>query len=176
MERYVRLNRTVEDKGDLILLSDLKDQSKLNNLLSKYPNSDWYTSVYSYDKEVRDYFNKNNSSIKGFKGKAYSSKLLFDFDSINVVEARDDAIELLHRLNKDITPVQDYSKVYFSGGKGFHVEVFLDKEFSPEELKALCTNMASGLKTFDKKIYNTTRLIRLKETKQQTTGKYKHER
>jgi DNA replication protein DnaC len=175
MERYVRLNKTVEGKGDLIPLSDLKDQSKLNGVLCKHPDADWYTSVYSYEKEVKEYFGNNGNSIKGFKGKAFSSRLLFDLDSSNVVEARDDAIELLHRLNRDLPQVQDYTKIFFSGGKGFHVEVFLDKEFTPEELKTVCSNIATGLKTFDKKIYNTTRLIRLKDTKHQTTGKYKIE-
>ncbi len=175
MEKYVRLNKTVANKGSLVPIEVLEDSAMLKDHLKEDPNADWYTSIYYYSKEAKEYFDKNDHSIKGYNGPAFSNKLVFDFDSKVLDEAKQDSITLLTRLLEDGVDIQNSSRVYFSGSKGFHVEIPVNKEFTPDELKSICTNIAGDLKTFDSKVYNTTRLFRLQGTRHQETGLYKTE-
>lgn len=173
MTKYARLCEKVKNKGLLLPLDTIINQDKLNKYIKRNPYSDWYTSVYYYGPESINYFRQNGNSIKDYTGSAFSKKLIFDFDSDKIINARNDAITLLNRLNDHGINVRESALVYFSGCKGFHVEVFLDKELHPDILKKVCSSIAKGLPTFDESIYNITRLIRLNNTKHQVTGLYK---
>ena len=175
MEKYARLNKTVNNKGLLVPLEVIEDPAQLKDYLKEAPNTDWYTSVYYYSKEAKDYFDNNGQSIKGYTGTALANKLVFDLDSKNLEEAKQDTITLLTRLQEDGIDIQSSTRIYFSGSKGFHIEVPVSREFTPEELKSVCTNIAGDLQTFDEKVYNTTRLFRLPGTKHQDTNLYKTE-
>src|SRR5690606_30327343 len=125
-------------------------------------DEDWYSSLYWYPKEAKDYFTSNGNSIRGYQGEAYSNKLFFDLDSKeDVNKAKEDAKELLHRLQQCGVKIEEQVRVFFSGNKGFHIEVPVNAQFKPEELKILCSNIASGLQSFDDVIYNTSRIIRV---------------
>lgn len=168
---YVRLCETVQTKGDLVAV----DSSKIRSIIKAGSDKDWYTSLYYYGQDAADHWQANNS-MKGYKGSAHSNKLLFDFDSENEPhEAKSDACQLLERLAQEGVDVANSCRVFFSGNKGFHVEVVVNKEFTPEELKPICANLAVDLKTWDSSVYNTTRLVRLVNTKHQKSGLYKIE-
>lgn len=172
MTRYIRFQQGVNSKGALIPY----DQTFIDEEVKKYPNSDWYRSLYQYEEDAKNYF-ESKDSIRGFKGGAYTNSLIFDFDSKENTElARADAIELLNRLQTlDEIDVSKSASAFFSGRKGFHIELVTNREFNPDDTKMICSALCTGLKTFDTSIYNTTRLFRIPNTKHQTTKLYKIE-
>lgn len=179
--KYVRLCRTVNTVGELITLEDYN--TNLQSYLDKNPESDWYTSVYYYSKEAKDYFDKNGR-LKDYVGPAYTSTLLFDFDNQDLNYTKETTIRLLEKLQSEGVDVVNSCRIYFSGNKGFHVQMFTEKLFNPSELKNICKNIIVSLdpkytqsssKVFDPTVYNLTRLIRIPNTKHQESGLYKIE-
>jgi KaiC/GvpD/RAD55 family RecA-like ATPase len=175
MEKYIQIRDGLNDRGHLVPESALTDKS-YQTLFSSGVDRDMYSSLFWFPKEAKEYVDANDGSIKGYQGKAYSNRLFFDLDSKqDVNKAKEDAKELLYRLQQSGVKVEEHVKVYFSGNKGFHVEVPVNATYEPEELKILCTNIAAGLESFDDVIYNTSRIIRLVNTKHQVSGLYKIE-
>ena len=171
---WVRLCETVNTKGNLVPYSHITDPKKLKEYLAKAPESDWYRSLFYFGPDGKKYFDKNGG-MGGYKGSAYTKSLIFDFDSKNVDDARKDSITLLERLIELDIDVVSSCRIFFSGQKGFHVELLTGREFTPKEIKPICSNLANGLKSFDPKVYNETRLFRLVNTKHQKSGLYKIE-
>lgn len=170
MEKFVLVKHTLKDTGKLIPVSDLE------KVMAQATKDDWYCSLYTFPEEAKQYFEANSNSIAGYKGKAYCDKLFFDLDSKeDVSKAKDDAQELIIRLQKAGLAVEKHIRVFFSGNKGFHLEVPLSRDFEPEELKALCVNIAGDLESFDTVVYNVIRTIRMSNTKHQSSGLYKVE-
>ena len=92
MSKYIRLTKTVNDRGRLIKPSEL-DKYITDN------EKDWYTSVYFYNDKHLEYFKKNNT-VSGIED-VTTDNLVFDFDSkADLNKAREDAKELLRRLKK----------------------------------------------------------------------------
>jgi hypothetical protein len=173
MEKYVRLCKTVNTTGLLVPMEEVTNKSKFSKRLAAYPNSDWYTSVYYFGDKAKEYFISNGNSVKGYNGDAYAENLVFDFDSTDLEQAKKDVVELLKRMKDNGVDVRKSCNIYFSGNKGFHVEFPIARKFTPEKLKLICSNLAKGLKSFDLKIYNVTRLFRIANTKHQVSGLYK---
>lgn len=135
------------------------------------PDSDYYVSVYLFREDFLRAFEKSKS-IAGVKD-VMGDQLVFDFDDVESIDAaRKDAVVLVDRLIQDGV-TEKAIEISFSGGKGFHVIVNLDQLLTPEEMKKLAFAYASDLKTFDKVVYNPTRIIRLLFTKNLKTGLYK---
>jgi len=174
MEKYVRVTKTLNDKGRFIKLSDIQTEEGLKKLISEAPEADWYRSLYYYSEAAYTLFSAEGS-ISGYDGKVFTDKLIFDLDCENLDQAQADAKELLHRLDSAGIKPEESVRIYFSGGKGFHIEVPVAKEFEPDELKSICSNIAVGLETFDPKVYNTNRIFRLENTRHQKSGLYKIE-
>lgn len=178
MSQYVRLANGVNDFGKLIPLEDFSDKTKLQNYLNQDKKGDWYSSLYVFDKDAKEYFEKNNYSIKGYNGKVTTKILTFDFDSkVDVALAKQDALTLLEQLSNEGIDVQKSTRVFFSGNKGFHVELFTNKDFTPEENKEICVfaKRLFKLSTLDTVIYNTTRLYRITNTVHPVSKLYKIE-
>jgi len=178
MEGFVRLNKTVNNKGEFIPLSTLKDRKKLyNEYISKDDNADWYNSLYIYSDEGNEYFSKNNS-ISGYPGIVSADYLFFDLDSKdNLEKARLETVELLKNLKKQlgVEVIDRHVNVYFSGKKGFHIFLHTEQIFNSDDMKHYCSVLAKGIKTFDEKPYDKARLIRINGTKHQESGLYKIE-
>lgn len=173
---YVRLVKTLNEKGDIVPAETIDDPKSVEKVLYGSDN-DWYTSLFRYTEDAAKYFSEKGS-IGGYTGPAHCRKLFFDFDSEGDIEtAKTDAAKLLGRFQKkyNVDNIVDHCRVYFSGNKGFHVEVLTNKNFSPKELKEVCSAIAEGLESFDSQIYNTTRLIRLPNTIHQKSNLYKIE-
>jgi KaiC/GvpD/RAD55 family RecA-like ATPase len=165
---YVRLCEGLSDYGKLIpnnedIYKYVKDQKK-----------DYYVSVYNYNEEQKQKFEKNHS-VAGIKD-VTTNKLIFDFDSKNIDQARKDAIAVINRLNK-IKPFNSINdsntQIFFSGGKGFHVVIDTQYTFTPKKAKTFATKIAKDLKTFDSVVYNANRILRLPYTKHPESGLYK---
>lgn len=176
MSFFVRLQHTVNSKGDIVPLSDYQDGNKLRGHIASSPAADWYTSLFYFPQEAKSYF-EEKGTIRGYKGPAYCNGLVFDFDSKADVEvARNDVRTLLKRLSSHMgsnVKVLQHTRIFFSGKKGFHVQVKTDKAFTPDEMKLVCSTLAEGLSSFDTVIYNSTRLYRIENTKHQETGLFK---
>ena len=138
----------------------------LSKSISKAPKSDWYRSLFVYDKDIIEHTKKNNG-VGGYSGSVDAGYLCFDMDNKDLEVARADTIELLKRLaaKTSLKPVELVN----------HLEVFLHtkQRFSPESMKAICTDIAGDLSSFDTQIYNTTRIIRIENTLHQKSNRYK---
>jgi KaiC/GvpD/RAD55 family RecA-like ATPase len=177
--RYVRYTESVDLSGKII------SEDELTEIISYLEENDTtrpgYTSVYSYGEEVVEYFNNhttlkgNKGSLSGYDGEALTNSLLFDLDSEDLDKSYRDAVILTKRLINQHKFAEDSVSVFFSGGKGFHVKVRISNELNADQLKAICSHVADGVETFDPKIYNKTRLIRIVNTKHEKTGLFKVE-
>ena len=175
---YIRVTNSVQDFGRLIPITEFQDNLKLETMIKQSPDTDWYSSLFTFPKEAKEYFEKNNNSIKGYNGKATTSKLVFDFDSkVDLDIARQDAIKLIEEFQKQGIDIDKSVRTYFSSSKGFHVELYTTKSFTPEECKELSMHLRKilSLATLDVVIYNTTRLYRINNTKNPKSGLYKRE-
>jgi KaiC/GvpD/RAD55 family RecA-like ATPase len=187
--RYVRYTESVDLSGKMISEEELGQiVTQLEEDTTTRPG---YTSVYSFGEDVVEYFNThqtvkgNKGSLSGYDGEALTNSLLFDLDSEDLSKSYQDAQNLVNRLTNQFKFNLDSISVFFSGGKGFHVKVRISQELTADQLKTICSHIAHGkevngefpekIGTFDPKIYNKTRLIRIVNTKHEKTGLYKVE-
>ena len=149
------------------------------------PKNDSYISIYEYTEDQKELFNEVGERINKKTGTTYTGKrgcsgitnvktnwFVFDFDDEeNQENAKKDALELVSKLNKLGISEKDLL-ITFSGNKGFGVEFKTDKYFNPQEVKKICKNL-HGSGTWDSKVYNSNRIMRLPFTKHQKTGLFK---
>jgi hypothetical protein len=144
------------------------------NILEKVKQSrtkDIYFSLFQYDKDHYAQY-QEKKSLAGMTG-VKTDKLFFDFDDANNTEnARQDAVELFARLIESGVP-SDQIGAYFSGGKGFHIEVLLNQDLNNTEFKNIVFNLAGDLATFDVRVSDEQRIIRAPLAKHDKTGLFK---
>jgi KaiC/GvpD/RAD55 family RecA-like ATPase len=175
MQKFRKIQKGLSDFGKIVPIEDLEDNKKLKGYTKSAPKKDWYVSLFYFDEEAKKHFDKKNGSISGYQGKAFCDKLVFDLDSSDLSLVQKEAQELLQRLQNEGVDILNSTRIFFSGNKGFHIEVPISQSFEPKQLKTICTNIADGLTTFDPKIYNTTRIFRLRNTINPKSGLYKIE-
>lgn len=131
----------------------------------------YYLSTFIYSDKQFDQFKKTDS-IAGFTD-VTTDKLYWDFDSEqDLQKAKDDAQEMCKRLIE--AGISENSiLVCFSGLKGFSVEIKTSRRLKPDEVRTIAIEMAGDLDTFDGKIYDSARILRVPETKHQKSGLYK---
>jgi hypothetical protein len=120
-----------------------------------------------------------NPTIEGFDGKVWDSSLPFDFDDRgDPARALGWVREFLDRLAREDVPL-DALRYYFSGAKGFHVEIphTLFGGFEPSEKlhvheKAAAMELMGGI-PFDTAVYDKLRLWRLTNTLNAKGHRYK---
>lgn len=164
---YYRLTEGLSDKGKLIPAE--KDLTSIYKIIK--PNKDYYLSAFKFNEDHKKKFDETGS-VAGIVN-VVTDDLFFDIDSSDLHQAKKDLLELINRLNKkgyDSTCL----KIFFSGNKGFELRITTDTEMTPSEVKNICLNIATGLKTIDPVIYNATRIIRLPLTKHNKSGLYKY--
>lgn len=161
---FVRLCEGLDDKGKLV---------PKNDNIYKYikdPSKDYYVSVYNYNESQKKQFDEKGT-VRGIKN-VTTNTLVFDFDAIEVKDAQKDAIETVNRLTQRGIK-EDTVNIFYSGGKGFHVVLHTNYEFTPTEAKAIARGVAGDLDSFDSVVYNANRIFRLAYTKHHETGLYK---
>lgn len=140
------------------------------------PNLKGRTSHFistSYYNEAQYLEFKQTKSVAGMRG-LKTNQLWFDFDSKdNLENARQDAIELVIRLNEYFP--SDSIKCFYSGGKGHHVIVNLNEELTAYQVKKIVSKLGSNLETLDLKIYDENRILRAPNTRHEKTNCYKIE-
>ena len=163
---YIRVCKGIQDKGILVPVnSDLYKGADLTK--------DYYTSAFLYNDEQFNTF-KKTGSVAGITD-TVTNKLYWDFDSAdNLDAAKKDAHELCQRLVNNAKFSPENIALFFSGKKGFQVEVTIEQStFTPTEVKNICLNLGDGLDTLDKQIYNSNRILRLPLSRHKDTGLYK---
>lgn len=174
MTRLVRITRTVNDVGILIAESEVP----------KFVTTDapYYKSLYYYPDDALDYANSHKGSIKGYKGKVYTTEITFDIDSKDLEVSRDNTIRLIQYLEQQGLYNDNAAKIAFSGSKGFHVHINTEHTFYPSQLKELCIYLSKQIKfryeagfKIDPTIYNTNRIFRLPNTPHDKSGLFKVE-
>lgn len=140
--------------------------------LIKNRDRDWYTSLYKYTEKHLELL-KKNGTLSGVTD-TVGDRLYFDFDCEgNLGQAREDAMTTARRLVEDYGFLEESVNLYFTGGKGFAVEVLLEEDISPEDFKKITFKIAGDLETFDQVVNDPNRIIRVVNTKHQTSGLYK---
>jgi hypothetical protein len=140
--------------------------------LIKNRDRDWYISLYKYTEKHLELL-KHKGTLSGVTD-TIGDRLYFDFDSEgNLSQAREDATITARRLVEDYGFSEESVNLYFTGGKGFAVEVVLADEISPEDFKKITFKIAGDLDTFDQVVNDPNRIIRVVNTKHQSSGLYK---
>jgi replicative DNA helicase len=149
----------------------LVPENDINSYIKNY-DAENYASLYKYSQEQYEKF-MATGTIAGIRD-VVGDTLLWDFDSSDQVElAQKDAKILITRLqNAHIKPYD--IQLFFSGKKGFTIQVFINKNLSPDILKNVCVeNFGKDLPTLDKGVYDAARIIRVPFTKHPSSGLYK---
>lgn len=132
--------------------------------------NDFYQSVYQYEEKHKDEITLK-SSIAGITD-VTTNRIVFDMDNKDLSVAQQDTITLIRKL-LDLGIQKSQLRTYFSGSKGFHVEFDIDRRINPQQHKNFAIHIAKDLKSFDIKVYNAARFIRVPYTKHQDTHLYK---
>lgn len=156
------------NKRILVKESELMD--KLSELYQEKPNKDFYVSVFKYNDKHKERFEKTKS-LSGIDDNV-SNIILFDFDDQDLSVAKRDTITVVKRLIELGFKSEDIS-IYFSGGKGHHIEINTTSEFKKDELVNIRSAIAGDLTTTDPVIKDNQRIIRAVLSKHPTTGLYK---
>lgn len=166
MSKYVRVCKGVKDFGKLISPDDLKNHIK--------DDSDYYVSTYYYNEDHLNQF-KQTGSVKGFKD-LKTNKIWFDFDdSIDPSLAQNDAKKVVKILLGEGFP-EEAIDIFYSGNKGFHVEVLVDKELNRTQVEYLALKKyGKDLKTLDLSTYDYNQIFRIPNTKHPKSGLFKRQ-
>lgn len=161
---YSILKETVKGKPTFIPYN-----SKIN-ITNK--DLDYYLSLFQYTNNHKEEFSKKGS-VAGLKDTT-TETLYFDFDKKDNVDlAKADAIDLAKTLVERYNIDPDNIKAYFSGYKGFGIEIKLDKRITNQQFKAAVGRLAGHYKTFDHVVSDANRIIRITNTKHPISGLYK---
>lgn len=136
----------------------------VQKVINKNPDKDYYESIYVYEDRHVERF-EQTKSLAGIKD-VKTDRAVFDFDDADLSLAQADAIEVIKRLNEASVPTSAI-RVFFSGNKGFHVEVHFQEgqNISRKEFERIIKNFASDLKTFDTKVKDEQRILRIPFTR-----------
>jgi len=149
-------------------LVDIKED--IRNYITNF-EKDWYVSLYKYN-DTHKAILEEKGTLSGIRD-TVTNKLYFDFDSKNDLNlAKADALEVANRL---ITRGFDEDNIgaFFTGGKGFSIEVEINEYIVPEKFKAIVQDFAGDLATFDHVVADPNRIVRIDGTRHQNSGLYK---
>lgn len=162
---YINIRDGLASKAKLVPAT-----TKLTEVI-KNTNRDYYTSLYLYNENHKKILEEKNT-LSGISD-VVTNRLLFDFDHKTETEkARFDAIETANRLLAKGIP-EEAIVPYFSGNKGYNIEVLMNDLITPEKFGAIVDNIAGDLETFDPVIRDAQRVIRVPGTKHDKSTLYK---
>lgn len=162
---FLNLRQGLNSKAQLVPAN-----SDIGKLVTN-PGKDWYQSLYLYNEKHKALL-EASGSLSGIQD-TVTNRLYFDFDSKDDLEkARQDALTTAFRLTERGFP-EDTIGCYFTGSKGFSIEVSLNELLTPQQFKAIVFNIAGDLNSFDKIVNDSNRIVRISATKHQSSGLYK---
>jgi KaiC/GvpD/RAD55 family RecA-like ATPase len=162
---YLNIRQGLQSKPTLV-----PADSDIEKLI-KNPNNDHYISLYLYN-EAHKKLLEEKGTLAGIRDNV-TNRLFFDFDCEEDLEkARADTLTAATRLVEQGFP-EDSIGVYFTGMKGFNIEIQLNQLITPKQFTAAIFNIAGDLLTFDKVVRDSQRIVRIVGTKHQDTGLFK---
>ena len=162
---YLNLRSGLNSKPQLINIEE-----DINTHITNR-SKDWYVSLYKYNDTHKARL-ESTGTLAGITD-TLTNTLYFDFDSKDSLDkAQADAIEVANSL---VTRgfQEDQIGCYFTGGKGFSVELELAEYIKPDKFKAIVFDVAGDLPTFDQVVNDPNRIVRIENTKHQNSGLYK---
>lgn len=179
---YRRLCKTLDNKGELIPATD----DVYSHIKNK--NVDHYLSVYSYNESQKKTFyskveklvdGKIIETINGAAGisDVFTNQFILDFDidklaGTSLEDIKVDTIEAIRRL-KESGISEEAIQLTFSGNKGFGITVDINQDLTPDAHKKMAKNLMGDLSSFDTRVYNASRILRVSYTKHQSSGLFK---
>ena len=162
---YVRLSEGLNKYTLIPANENVWDRIKTNE-------KDHYLSIFQYNQNQFEQWQKTKT-VSGITD-VVTNKLVFDFDSKpeTLDESKKDASTLVSRLLAKGVPA-DSIQVSFSGHKGFGVVVDTTETMTPGQFKNVTFELASDLSTFDTKVHDPQRIVRITGTKHNKSGLYK---
>lgn len=145
--------------------------TNIHDLIKQKPNKDWYSGLFKFKDRHYEHYKKNRS-VAGIKD-VTTDRLLFDFDNSDINIAKNDTIEAVRRLIYDYDVPRDDIRIAFSGNKGFHIELNLNQFLTRQQFVNIVFNVAGDLASFDERINDEARIIRLPLTKHPVSGLHK---
>lgn len=163
--KYFNVKLGLSSKGKLLTLDQIEK-------LDVPENQDAYISIFAYNEEQKKKIDETGS-VSGIRD-VTTNILVWDFDNKDNPElARADTIELGYRLVNTYGVDPDSIHCYYSGSKGMHIVLPINKEITPDQFKKATGEIAKGLKTFDPVVSDAARVIRMEYTKHPKTGLFK---
>lgn len=162
---YQNIRKGLNSKPMLVNIKEDIDKFITNR------DQDWYVSLYKYTEEHKKQL-EAAGTLSGIRDTT-TNTLYFDFDSKDDLDkARVDALEVANRL---VTRGFDEDTIgcYFTGGKGFSIEVEANEYITPDKFKAIVQDVAGDLSTFDTVVADPNRIVRIHNTRHQNSGLYK---
>lgn len=128
-------------------------------------------STYYYNQTHYDKFQKTKS-VAGITD-VKTNQIWFDFDSEDNIDlAKNDAISTITQLEEKGFTEENYN-IYYSGNRGFHIIVQLDKELTRKQVENIISKFSKSLPTLDSSMYDWNQVLRGVNTKHEATGLYK---
>ena len=162
----------VENRNHVIRIDEIPAQVGMNG-------KDCYATYFRFTEDLKQYVTANRS-VKGYPGVRYSPFLPFDFDNkLDLAEAQKEAGAFVRNLQLQYDLCDADLENYFSGAKGFHVQLpgtlfggFEPSEKLPHHFKELAKRLGNDRK-YDPQVYDGVRLWRLPNTINSKTGLHK---
>jgi hypothetical protein len=168
----------VRNRNNLIKSSELNSYARRWKAEHKKDFTDCYTTYFRYPEDMMEHF-KGNNTVSGYGGSLYSDFLPIDVDSEDLTNSiqltKTILLHLQTKFDVDIKAVP----IYFSGAKGFHVEIpsglfgFNPSPQLHEIFKRILKRFLPEGVVIDDSIYDKVRLWRIKNTLNSKSGLYK---
>jgi len=163
---FVRLARGLKNQQSVLVPTTENIYKRVKGQLDR----DWYTSIFRYNDKHLEIFRRTNS-VAGMHG-LKTNKIVFDFDAQEISSAKKDALTACARLVQNGVP-EDQIRIFFSGGKGFHLECIFKTSLSQQEFVNIVFGVAADLPTFDQRIHDEARIFRLPLSRHPKTNLHK---
>ena len=167
---YIEHCNSIKERGNIIPMGKLQIVPRDN---------EYYISLFPFDSNILEYV-KMNGTIKGYKGKHYCPYICIDIDNDDLNVSQESAISFIKKLSNDYLVSTNYLQIFFSGSKGFHINISqrLFGDIEPREdmasiIKNIVAELSIGLDNIDPKIYENHRIIRVENSLNLKSNLYK---
>jgi hypothetical protein len=157
----------------------------LGQLAQRYGRSDCFCTYFLFDNGLQEYVRDNHASVAGYQGPCAANYLPMDIDSPDVGQALETARGVTRYLLDRLGVPEEGVAVYYSGMKGFHVNVAstaLGNGGPATDLPAVYREMRRAIvqearpaypEAVDHSISDRLRLLRMPNTRHSKSGLYK---
>ncbi len=158
------------NKSGIRVLQVYDENFYKTNLVRK--DTPMYESIYLYEEKHKEIL-ETTKSLAGIRD-VVTDKVVFDFDNKdNPQLALDAARDLVGRL-QGIGLQKDQIRCFFSGHKGYHIEIHFEKEYiDRKQFESIIYKFAGDLPFFDEMVKDEQRIFRFPLSRHEVTKAYK---